>query len=300
MKSSTTQLHSASAHTRGVQFMLLSAVCFTANALIIRALGTVQAVDVWLLACVRFVVGLGLIMAVFRVGPDAFQPRHLYRHRRLITRGLVGGLGVYSYYLTVVHLGAGRATFINNTYVILGALFAVVMLGERFRPVLAFGGLTALAGLALLTNVAGTGAGISVYDWIAIASAMASAFIVVTIRQLHAEGEHTSTIFAAQCVYGLLICCGPAVASWAPHSPLAWILMLVGALCAGSGQILMTHAFRDLPVGEGALLQMLVPLGIAAGGAVFFREHFAPHELVGAALILAGSALPALRKTSVP
>ena len=288
---------STSSQAKGVRFMLLSAACFTANALIIRALGTVQRVDVWLLACVRFIVGLGLIMSVFRIGPEAFQPRNLYRHRRLIWRGIVGGLGVYSYYLTVVKLGAGRATFINNTYVVMGALFAVVMLGERFRPILAFGGLTALAGLALLTNVAGTGAGVSLYDFIAIASAMASAYVVVTIRQLHAEGEHTSTIFAAQCVYGLLICTGPAIATWAPHSPLAWGLMGIGALCAGSGQILMTRAFRDLPVGEGSLLQMLVPLGIAFGGAVFFREHFAPHELVGAVLILGGSALPALRKT---
>ena len=276
--------------------MLLSAACFTANALIIRALGTVQAVDVWLLACVRFVFGLGLIMAVFRVGPESFQPRHLYQHRRLVWRGVVGSLGVYSYYLAVVHLGAGRATFINNTYVVLGALLAVVMLRERFRPVLAFGGVTALAGLALLTNVAGTGAGVSVYDAIAVGSALASAYVVVTIKQLHAEGEHTSTIFAAQCAYGLLICAGPAAASWAPHSPLAWTLMIVGALCAGSGQIFMTMGFRDLPVGEGSLLQMLVPLGIAVGGVVFFREHFLPHELFGAALILAGSALPAWRR----
>ncbi len=277
--------------------MLLSAACFTANALIIRALGAVQAVDVWLLACVRFIIGLGLIMTVFRLGPEAFQPRNLYRHKRLIWRGIVGSLGVYSYYLTVVHLGAGRATFINNTYVVMGALFAVVMLGERFRPILAFGGLTALAGLALITNVAGTGDGVSLYDWIAIGSAMASAYVVVTIRQLHAEGEHTSTIFAAQCAYGLLICSGPALISWAPHSPLAWGLMVIGALCAGSGQILMTRAFRDLPVGEGSLLQMLVPLGIAVGGAGFFHEHFSAHELVGAVLILGGSALPALRKT---
>ncbi len=284
-------------HAQGVRLMLLSAACFTANALIIRALGAVQAVDVWLLACVRFIIGLGLIMTVFRLGPEAFQPRNLYRHKRLIWRGIVGSLGVYSYYLTVVHLGAGRATFINNTYVVMGALFAVVMLGERFRPILAFGGLTALAGLALITNVAGTGDGVSLYDWIAIGSAMASAYVVVTIRQLHAEGEHTSTIFAAQCAYGLLICSGPALISWAPHSPLAWGLMVIGALCAGSGQILMTRAFRDLPVGEGSLLQMLVPLGIAVGGAGFFHEHFSAHELVGAVLILGGSALPALRKT---
>ena len=286
-----------SVHARGVRLMVLSALCFTVNALIIRALGTLQAVDVWLLASVRFVVGLGLILAVYRVGPESFQPRHLYRHRRLVFRGLIGGLGVYSYYLTVVHLGAGRATFINNTYVAMGAALAGVMLGERFRPALAFGGGLALAGLALVTHVFRTGSGFGLYDGIAIGSAMASAYVIVTIRQLHAEGEHTSTIFGAQCAYGLLLCSGPALASWAPHSLLAWSLMLVGALCAGSGQIFMTQAFRDLPVGEGSLLQMLVPLGIAIGGAVFFREHFSANELMGAALILGGSALPAWRRT---
>jgi drug/metabolite transporter (DMT)-like permease len=287
---------SSISHSRGIVLMLVSALCFTANALIIRALGTVQAVDVWLLSCVRFGVGLGLILLIYRIGPDAFQPRHLYRHRRLISRGVVGSLLVYGYYLTIVHLGAGRATFINNTYVILGALLAVVMLGERFRPVVAFGGLVALTGLALLTNVLGTGAGIGWYDWIAIFIAFGSAYIVVTIRQLHAEGEHTSTIFGAQCTYGLLLCLGPAIAAWAPHPPLAWGLMFVAALCAGVGQIMMTGAFRHLPVGEGSLLQMLVPLGIACGGVLFFAEHFASHELIGAALILGGTALPAWRR----
>ncbi len=286
----------SSRHTRSILLMLLSAVFFTANALIIRALGTVQAVDVWLLACVRFIVGLGLIMAVFRVGPESFQPGNLFRHRRLIARGIAGSLGVYGYYLTVVHLGAGRATFINNTYVVLGAILAVLMLGERFRPILGIGALMALAGLALITNVITTGAQVNVYDLVAIAAAFVSAYIVVTIRQLHAEGEHTSTIFAAQCVYGLLLCIVPAVVTWAPHPPLAWGLMFVGAICASSGQILMTRAFRDLPVGEGSLLQMLVPLGIAVGGAVFFAERFSPAELIGATLILIGTALPAVRK----
>jgi drug/metabolite transporter (DMT)-like permease len=41
---------------------------------------------------------------------------------------------------------------------------------------------------------------------------------------------------------------------------------------------------------------MVVPLGIAAGGALFFAERFSPVELAGAALILAGSAFPAVRR----
>jgi drug/metabolite transporter (DMT)-like permease len=72
--------------------------------------------------------------------------------------------------------------------------------------------------------------------------------------------------------------------------------MVLAGIFAAVGQITMTRAFRELPVAEGSLLQMLVPLGTALGGALFFREHFSPHELVGAALILIGTAFTALRR----
>jgi drug/metabolite transporter (DMT)-like permease len=150
---------------------------------------------------------------------------HLFRNPKLASRGLLGGGGVYAFYLTVVHLGAGRATFINNTYVIFGGLMAVWMLGERFRVNLAIGSVAALAGLALLTNAFGAQSHAGLYDLLAVITAFASALVVVTIRQLHAT-EHTSTIFAAQCVYGLLICTIPAVLHPEDVSPLAWMVMV--------------------------------------------------------------------------
>lgn len=276
--------------------MLTSALCYTANALFIRALGTAQDVDVWLLSCVRFAVGMVLLLLVYRIGPGGFQPRHLYQNRRLIVRGVLGGLSIYGFYLTIVHLGAGRATFVNNTYVILGGLMAVVLLREHFRRALLGGSLLALTGLALITNAFGTGVGIGFYDFIAILVALTAAYVIVTIRRLHAEGEHTATIFASQCVYGLLICSIPAIFNWTSHSLLAWTLMLIAGLCSGIGQITMTQSFRDLPVGEGSIIQMLVPLGVAIGGVFFYHEYFAMHELIGAALILGGTIIPAVRR----
>ncbi len=276
--------------------MLTSALCFTANALFIRALGAVQEVDVWLLSCVRFGIGMIIVWLAYPIGPGGFQPSHLFRNRLLITRGVIGGLSIYGFYYTIVHLGAGRAAFINNTYVIMGGILAVVLLRERFRFALLGGSLLALSGLALITNVFGTGTGIGVHDLIAVLVALAAGYVIVTIRRLHAEGEHTATIFAAQCVYGLIICLLPALANWTSHSTAAWGLMLTAGLCSGAGQIAMTHSFRHLPVGEGALIQMLVPLGVATGGILFYQEHFAPHELIGAALILIGTTIPALRR----
>jgi drug/metabolite transporter (DMT)-like permease len=155
------------------------------------------------------------------------------------------------------------------------------------------GGAAALAGIALLTNVFATDAHPGIYDLLAVVAALLSAYIVVTIRQLHGS-EHTSTIFAAQCAYGLLLCSIPAWMTFVPIPPLAWVVILVASITAAAGQLTMTRAFRDLPVGEGSLLQMLVPLGIALGGAVFFHEHFSVQEMGGAALILGGTAFTAL------
>lgn len=274
--------------------MLLSAAAFTVMVLLVRALGAMGCANIWLVSCARFVVGLGLISAVYW---REFQPAHLVRSRKLVERGVVGGIGVYVTYLTVVKLGAGRATFIGNTYVIWGALLAAWMLREKLRPAVLLGGVAALVGIGLLTNVFSTTAHPGPYDLLAFVAALLSAYVVVTIRQLH-DTEHTSTIFSAQCAYGLLICSIPAVLGYQPLSATAWALLFIAGVCAGIGQLAMTRAFRDLPVAEGSLIQMLVPLGIAAGGMVFFGEHFSVHELVGAALILGGTAYTAVRSAT--
>ena len=272
--------------------MIASTACFTINVLLVRALGDVESPNVWLVSCVRFLAGMGVIYAVYR---NQFQFGHLFTNPKLAARGLVGGAGVYAFYLTVVHLGAGRATFINNTYVIFGALMAVWILGERLRVPLAIGSFAALAGLALLTNAFADGSHANGYDLLAVIAAVASAYVVVTIRQLHAT-EHTSTIFAAQCVYGLILCTIPALLQLKMVSLVALGMMVLAGIFAAAGQIMMTRAFRDLPVAEGSLLQMLVPLGIAVGGVVFFAERFTSHEVIGATLILGGSAFTAVRR----
>ena len=281
-------------HRRALTLMLLSAACFTANVLLVRTLGAMNSANIWLVSCARFIVGLGLIGLFYG---RQFQPGHLWRNGKLVQRGVTGGVGVYLTYLTVVELGAGRATFIGYTYVIWGALLAAWMLREKLPAAVIVGGVAALAGIGLLTNVFSTRAQPGIYDLLAVIAALLSAYVVVTIRQLHAT-EHTATIFAAQCVYGLVICTVPAVLTFQPLSAGAWGVMLLASVTAGAGQLTMTRAFRDLPVAEGSLIQMLVPLGIALGGMIFFRERFALHELIGAALILSGTAYTAVRSAT--
>lgn len=274
----------------GRRLMFLAAGCFIANVLFIRALGEGGG-DVWTTTALRFAAGLALCLTFQRRSLDVVA---LFTHPRLILRGLVGGAATYGLYLSIVHIGAGRAVFLNNTYVILSSLLAVWMLRERFRLSLATGALAALAGLGLLTGAIFGQLHIGPYDLVAIASAFAAAWIVVAIRQLHREGVPTATIFASQCVYGLLLCAPFLVAQGTLPSPGAGLGLVAAGVLAGVGQLAMTSSFRDLTVAEGTLIQSLVPLGIAAGGILFFSETLGWHGLVGGLLIVAGSVLPTL------
>ncbi|MBC8039499.1 MAG: DMT family transporter [Opitutaceae bacterium] len=281
----TTSAVSTRSHRTSLFMMLGSTACFITNVLLIRALAGIENVSLWVVVSARFAVGLAIVCTLYR---REFQPSHLVTNRKLIERGLLGGLCTLGFYYTVTQLGAGRATFINNTYVIWGGLFAVFALREHLRPALLTGAVATLLGLGLLTNPFAAGAHTGFADFIALLNALGSAWIVVTIRQLHAR-EHSSTIFAAQCVFGLLLCAGPAIADFAEITPTAWLILAIASISASAGQLLMTQAFRDLSVAEGSLLQMLVPLGIAVGGVVFFAEHFTVLELLGGGLILAGT-----------
>lgn len=284
--------HMSSPLAHGRRLMLLSAACFVANVLLIRALGS-AAGDAWTTTAFRFAAGLLVCVIGYR---SELRVRALLVHPRLVLRGLVGGAATFGLYHAIVHLGAGRAIFLSNTYVVIAALLAVPMLAEPLRVAPVAGAVAALVGLALLTGAAFGELRAGPYDALVLAVAVASAWIVVAIRQLAREGLPPATIFASQCLYGLLLCAPFAAASAATLSPGLVVGMVAAGLLAAAGQLAMTAAFRVLPVADGAIIQTLVPLGVAAGGVAFFGEHLGGADLVGGGLIVAGSLLPALRE----
>lgn len=275
---------SASQVVRGRVLMLVSAAFFVANVLLVRWTGAHFAVSPWVLASGRFLVGMVLVLLPIMPGGRA-DLRSLVGNRLVLTRGVVGGAAVALYYWTIPALGAGRATFVNNTYILWGALLAALFLHERLQRQMIVALFVGLAGVALLTGVSTSGWAFSQADALAIAAAVGSAIVVVVIRQLRAT-ETIATIFGSQCAWGLAFTAVPTVQHWSMPGSTALGLIIGSGLLAGAGQVCMTAGYRWLPVAEGSLLQMSVPVGIALGGVVMFGERYSSAELIGALLIV--------------
>ena len=276
-------MNPAPSERRSISLMLASVVLFAINALLIRGIALhAPAADGWVASFFRGVVGLGVVVAMF--AGRGFEPGNLLCRPLLILRGLAGGFGILAFYVTVVHLGAGRAVIINLSYPIFGSLFATWFLGERLGLRAWLWMAAGFAGLVVFLG-GGSGAKVGPYDLLAVAGAVAAGGVVTLIRQLR-HSEHSSTIYASQCVGSLLLTSVPAAAPSLQLPAAAIGLMVLAAVIVALAQLAMTQAYRELSVARGSSMQMLLPLLTAAGGWLLFDERFAAVEIAGAALTL--------------
>lgn len=279
-------------HRTGVLLMVGASISFTINVLLIRSLG--ESANTWIVSSIRFAVGFAVTCLLF-LPNQKLKLTHLFTSRDLILRGILGSIGVFLFYVTIPALGAGKATFLNTTYIVIATVVAAVWLGEKMRIYSIALTLMTLVGMFLLTGV---GSGVWVFDLYfaaAIGSAILSAIVVVYIRKL-TRTEHSSTIFASQCVFGLVIGIGPAMWSSVQFDGVTLFYLVVCGVFAAGGQLMMTYGFRYLTVNEGGVLGMLAPVLIMIGGSICFGESYAVLELVGAVLILLCCTLMGIRR----
>ncbi|GHC10767.1 DMT family transporter [Cerasicoccus arenae] len=281
-----------SAAAQGVFLMLASVVLFSANCLVVKYLGTQGEVSFWAVNFYRGVAGTAF--AVLLAGVGARQILRVFYRPMLIIRGVLGGVALAMFYVTVFHMDLGTASVLNLTYVLWGTLFAAIFLGERLNKMQCIGLAVAFMGIPLLTGF--SLAGVGVYHLYAIGGAISAGGIVMLIRLL-VRTESTTTIYAAQAIYGMLVAVPfIGLADLMPSLSNVLIMLGAGILVAG-GQMVMTIAYQRLPVAQGASIQLILPVMNAIGGVVFFSESYGGFELAGSVLILFGSGWVVRAKT---
>ena len=269
---------------KGVAWMLASVVLFAGNTLLIRAASLVTSgADGWMAALFRGVVGV-LILVLFYSGGRGFEWRRMFSKKLVLMRGLIGGLGIICFYITIPELGAGRAIVINLTYPMFATVVAAFWLKEKVRLVTSCWLVVAMAGLVVFLSDGHMRLAPSGYDLIGLLGAFAAGFVVVIIRKLRNE-EHPATIYGAQATCSLLL--GLPFAGQAVELPFGgWGLLVLGAVLVTFGQLVMTSAYQRLSIAQGSSLQMTLPIFTAVGSYFLFGEKFETYELLAALVVL--------------
>lgn len=268
--------------------MLLSIICFTGNTLLIKYCSSVRHIDPWLTMSVRCAIGLLMTMIIFAPS-GSLSIRRSFLSWLLASRGVMGALGTAAYYLSVGPLGAGKATLISNTWCVWAAIMAAFVLHEKLGWIKVLGIGIAILGLGLLTDISPASlAQDGKWAAVALGGAVIAAMVVVVIRQL-TKTESSATIFASQCIYGLLLALPFALGGFVHLGPMDYLLLVVAALSAAIGQLAMTEGFRFLTVAAGGAFQITLPLVISMGSILFFDERFTFVQALGGGLIIAGS-----------
>ncbi len=283
---------------RGIILMLLSIIFFTANTLLVRALALwMPECTGWQVTLFRGLTGTAIVVALYRKG--GLRMRSLIDRPKIILRGILGASAIPLFYIAVIELGAARAIVINLTYPIFAALLAAIILKEELGMRKFCWILAGFAGLMIFLGPQAFATGLSVYDWMAIASSLIAAATVVVIRSLH-RTEHGSTIFASQAVFCALLAL-PMTANEVIDVPVTGVIFLIiaGVLVA-VGQLTMTFAYRHLDVSKGSSMQMLLPIFTAAGAWYLFDERLGWIEFLGAALTLTATVMVNRRASKSP
>lgn len=237
----------------------------------------------------------GLVPAIVLLGPNGFKSAALYTARPLthLWRAAtgIGAMGLFFFALPLMPLADAVAISFAKPFFL--AFLAVPLLGETFdRYRIAA---TALGFIGVLVIVQPAG-GYSGWEGpaLALGSAIGFALSMITIRKLSTT-ESTPQIVVYYTALATLVSGLSLFSAWTTPSLSALGLFVLLGLVGGTGQLLMTAAFRRAPASVIGPFNYSAILWAAIFGFLIWGEQLRSATAIGAVIII-GSGLWLLRR----
>jgi len=294
--------HQPGTRRRALAAAGLGAACISASAILIKLAGTGPATA----AFYRCFLALPILFALAVVERRRRGPRRLAAHLGAIAAGAFLAIDLVLWNHTIADVGAGIATLLGNLQVLFVALAAWVLLrerpGRRFLVALP----VVMAGVALVSGLAGAGAGDShplagiVFG---IGTSLSYAAFLLILRQTSAGTRHiagplaevTTTAALGSLLLGLAF---GGLQLDLPWASLRWLL-LVAITSQTVGWLLITSSLPKLPAAVSSLLLLLQPVAAMGLAAAVLAERPSLAQLAGAVLVC-GGVLAASRASPPP
>lgn len=206
----------------------------------------------------------------------------------LFLRGAVGTASLFAFFFALKRLPLADTVLIFQAHPLVVAALAPWLLGEKNRPIHWLLLCLSLAGVALVVGPTGEGSWegrLSIFVCCVLAG-----FVYILVRFLK-RTEQTLTITFWFPAIAVLVT-GPAFLldlpgfTWTEPSPRDWVFMVLLAVTAILGQVLLTLGLGRVPAARGTAVSNLQVALALVYGIVFFAEFPGIVTITGAVLIV--------------
>jgi drug/metabolite transporter (DMT)-like permease len=284
---------------RPVLTAILGALCIAFSAVLVRLSGASPATAA-IFRCAYAIPALALLAWLER---RAYGPRPFAQVRLAWIAGILFAVDLVVFHHTIELVGAGLATVLGNTQVVIVALLAWLLLGERPSNRVLAAMPVVLVGVFLISGVVGTGAygsnpllGVIT----GVVTGIAYAAFLLVLRHGNADLRRPAgplldaTWVAAVAAIGIGLPLGEVnlVPSWPAHG----YLLLLALSSQVVGWLFISVSLPRLPAALTSVILTIQPVGAVLLGIVLVNEHPSTIQLAGAGTIVVGLMLATLRR----
>lgn len=272
---------------KGTLHMALSSVFFALSAVMVKLVSSEY--NSVFVSVSRFVIGILLGFVVLLTTGKRFI---INDKKSWALRGVTGSVSMLLFYLAIQMTNSGRATLMNNLYIIFVAIFGVVYLKEPIKKRNLVSMVLCLAGVSIVFydgskhSILGDAVGI-------ISGLIMGLAIYYTKRS--SENEHPVIVYLSACFIGLLFAPFAAVHTQQPSFLSILILLGIG-ISSFLAQLLMTSGYSSISAIKGGLISYLkIPATIIFSS--LLGEEIGWKFYVGTVLLIAGLLVEELNLT---
>lgn len=210
----------------------------------------------------------------------------LGKHKNLLfLRGVIGVISLTCFFESLNYLAVGTAASLRFTSPIFAAIFALLFLKEKIKPIQWLLFLVAFVGVLIIK-----GFGVDVHTigiLLAITSAIFLGLIFVVIRKL-GNREHPLVIINYFMVMAFVFGGIMSIKNWKQPNMSEWFLLLSLGIFGYIGQLYMTKAFQSDETSVIAPLKYLEVIFTIIIGVFWFGDIYNIWTLLGIFLIFVG------------
>lgn len=211
----------------------------------------------------------------------------------LILRGLAGVISMTFFFMSIKYLPIGTAVSLRYIAPIFAAIFAVVLLHEKIKPlqwlffVIAFMGVLVLKGFDPNMNT---------YGLILVLIASVFSGLVYIIINKIGNSEHPVVVVNYFMIIATFVGGVLSIKNWVNPVGIEWLLLLSLGVVGYYGQLFMTKAFQTASTNKVAPLKYIEVIFTLFFGIFWFGEIYSIWSVLGITMIIGALILNTLYK----